>query len=92
VSRARSCRCAQPKAERREDGKGATIAVTCNACHRFIAQRCRVCLRDFRDLALHLAKSECGPFDKAGMWWTSERPPWAGAPPRNKSGNLSLDV
>jgi len=85
VSRARSCRCARPKAERQEDGKGATIAVIYNACHRFIVQRCRVCLRDFRDLKLHHAKSECGRFDKAGMWWTAERPPGAGSPPPGAS-------
>jgi hypothetical protein len=86
MSRARSCHCppGTSKPEHRATEGGDIIAMACNACLRFIWQRCRVCRRDYRDLQLHLAKSECGPFDKAGMWWTAERPPWAGSPPRTR--------
>lgn len=91
MSRARSCRCApiDQRAAERHSEADQRLALVCNACMRFISQRCRVCLRDFRDLALHLAKSECGPFDKAGMWWTADRPPNAGKPP---PGAQQLDL
>lgn len=81
MSRARSCRCGShaDQHEIRDSGKGEQIAVTCTKCLRFVSQRCRVCRRDYRDLGLHHAKSECGRFDKAGMWWTADRPPNAGA-------------
>lgn len=69
------------RAELRHATGGDIIALACAKCLRFIWTRCRVCRRDYRDLALHLAKSECGPFDKAGMWWTANRPPGAGSPP-----------
>lgn len=74
----------------RDNGKGEQIAVTCTRCMRFVSQRCRVCLRDYRDLQLHLALTECGPFDKAGMWWTADRPPWAGRVPPPEQRNLTL--
>lgn len=92
MSRARSCQCppGRCKPQIREDRKGAPIAIVCNACVRFLSQRCRVCLRDYRDLPLHQAKSECGRFDRAGMWWTTDRPPNAGSPPRSEPSNLSL--
>lgn len=81
MGKLRSCRCKPPHREKHVDGKGEQIAIGCKLCHRFVSQRCRVCRRDYRDLQLHLTLSECGPFDKAGMWWTTERPPWAGSPP-----------
>lgn len=89
---ARSCRChpRDVRPEARVDGKGEHIALACNRCMRFISQWCRVCRRDFRDLGLHLAKTECGRFDKAGMWWTADRPPRAGSPPRQQASNLTL--
>lgn len=90
---ARSCVCrpGTRKPELRVDGKGQQIAVACNRCMRFVSQRCRVCLRDYRYLALHHAKSECGEFDRRGMWWTADRPPRAGSPPRNPV-NLPLPL
>ena len=92
MSRARSCVCseARQRPEIRRNVAQHMIAVTCNACMRFISQRCRVCLRSYKDLALHLAKSECGPFDKAGMWWTADRPPWAGKPEQAPGIQLQL--
>lgn len=35
---------------------------------------CRVCRVVFRDLKRHHSTTECGKFDKAGMWWTPDRP------------------
>ena len=80
MGRSRSCRCKSPLRDVHVDGKGERLAVGCKRCMRFVSQRCRVCRRDYRDLQLHLSLTECGPFDKAGMWWTTDRPPNAGQP------------
>lgn len=92
MSRARSCRCGSHADEHeiRDTPRGEQIAITCTKCMRFVSQRCRVCRRDFRDLQLHHVKSECGRFDKAGMWWTTDRPPWAGSPPPDRAQQLDL--
>lgn len=92
MGRLRSCRCTPHEARHATtvDGKGEQIAVTCARCHRFASQRCRVCRRDYRDLQLHLTLSECGPFDKAGMWWTADRPATAGAVPPPGASQLDL--
>jgi hypothetical protein len=38
---------------------------------------CRVCRKRFKDIGAHLERSECGRFDREGLWWSKDRPPTA---------------
>jgi hypothetical protein len=56
---------------------GGVLALLCRRCMRLAQLECRVCRRRFKDLPAHFARSECGRFDREGMWWQADRPPTA---------------
>jgi hypothetical protein len=68
------------RAEKRLTGGGNVVAIVCATCTRTISEACRVCRGLFASLAIHHGKADCGRFDRAGMWWTPDRPPNAGHP------------
>lgn len=72
-----ACRCTTPLPEAIVSEGGATLGHLCRRCLKTLATGCRVCKRAFRDLRTHLRRSECGRFDREGMFWSRERPPTA---------------
>jgi hypothetical protein len=59
-----------------ESNGGSILGHLCKRCY-VIRAVCRVCRREFKQVYRHHLQSECGKFDNAGLWWTSERPPIA---------------
>ena len=55
---------------------GSKLGEICRSCRK-VLPRCRVCRKIFKRLDTHFAMTECGMFDKAGLWWTADRPPTA---------------
>ncbi len=74
---AKACVCKESSPEEIRSLWGEVLATMCRRCRLPLQMTCRVCKRTFRDLNAHLRASECGRFDKQGMWWTTERPPTA---------------
>ena len=52
---------------------GSKLGEICRGCGK-VLPRCRVCRKIFKRLSAHLMFSECGMYDKAGLWWGVTRP------------------